>query len=91
MGKVKKLGQKKKDWWVYILECADKTLYTGLTNDLTKRLKDHSDSKIGAKYTRSRRPLRLVYKEKVKTRGAALSREIEIKKLKRGQKIDLVR
>ncbi len=77
-------------WTVYILECADKSLYTGITNDFEKRLKAHGDGK-GAKYTRGRGPLKLVYSETRRTKGAALKREIAIKGLKKAEKIALIR
>ncbi len=77
-------------YFVYILECADKSLYTGYTNDLTKRLKQHNDSKYGANYTKSRRPVILKYSEKFSTKSEALKREIEIKSWTRKQKINLI-
>lgn len=77
-------------YFVYILECADKSLYTGYTNDLTKRLKQHNDSKYGANYTKSRRPVILKYSEKFSTKSEALKREIEIKSWTRKQKLDLI-
>lgn len=75
---------------VYILKCADGTLYTGITNDLKKRLAAHNSGKTGAKYTRSRRPVKLVYSENKRTKSAALKREIAIKKLDRKHKISLI-
>jgi putative endonuclease len=75
--------------FVYILECADKTLYTGYTTDIARRVVEHNEAKVGAKYTRGRRPVRLVYSEKFSTRGEALSREADIKKLTRMEKIEL--
>lgn len=77
------------DWSVYILRCADGTLYTGVTNDVTRRLQAHN-SGHGAKYTRSRRPVELVYREPVPDRSAALRRELEIKALTREQKQSLI-
>jgi predicted GIY-YIG superfamily endonuclease/3-methyladenine DNA glycosylase AlkD len=74
---------------VYILECGDGSLYTGWTNDLTKRLERHNAGK-GGKYTRSRLPVRLVYLEHALSRGAALSREAEIKRMERKDKLDLI-
>ena len=81
---------KNKAWWVYILECADKTLYTGSTNDLTKRLKQHNESKLGARYTRIRRPVVLKYFERLDTLSEARSREIEIKSWRREKKLELI-
>ena len=75
---------------VYILECFDKTLYTGSTCDLEKRLHEHNNTKAGAKYTRGRRPVKLVHLEKFRTLSRARRREAEIKKLTRAQKEVLV-
>lgn len=75
-------------WFVYILECADRTLYTGITNNLDKRIKAHVDGK-GAKYTRGRGPLILRYTENHPTKGFALQREAVIKSLGRTQKLEL--
>ena len=72
--------------YVYILQCADGTLYTGWTTNLEKRLETHN-SKKGAKYTRSRTPVELFYYEEFQTKGEALSREAEIKKLPRSKKL----
>ena len=74
---------------VYILRCADGTLYTGCTNDLSRRLAAHNAGK-GAKYTRSRRPVELVYREEVPDKSAALRREAAIKGLSRGEKLALI-
>ena len=73
----------------YILKCADNTLYTGWTTDLEKRLKAHNQGK-GAKYTRSRRPVTLVYHEVFETKEEAMRREAAIKKLSRSQKERLI-
>ena len=70
---------------VYILECNDGTLYTGWTNDIDKRFKAHNDGK-GAKYTKGRRPLKLVYLEELETKSEALKRENEIKKMTKDKK-----
>ena len=77
-----------KQWILYILECKDGTYYTGITDDLERRLAAHSSGK-GAKYTRGRGPLALRYTERCADRSAALRRECEIKKLRREQKIQL--
>lgn len=74
-------------YYVYILLCSDSTLYTGYTNDIKKRIKIHNSGK-GAKYTRGRLPVQLLYKEILKTEGEAKSREFEIKKMKRNEKIE---
>lgn len=75
---------------VYILQCADKTYYTGITNKLEKRLVAHNTGKRGAKYTKSRRPVALVYQETITTKNDALRREWEIKKLTRKEKETLI-
>lgn len=76
-------------WIVYILRCGDGTLYTGCTNDLPRRLEAHRSGK-GAKYTRSRPPLELVYREEAPDRPAALRREAAIKRLDRRKKLALI-
>jgi putative endonuclease len=76
--------------YVYILECSDKTLYTGSTNNTEKRLREHNHTKAGAKYTRGRRPVKLVYVEACPTPSIALKREGEIKNLSRAQKLRLI-
>ena len=76
-------------WVVYVLRCRDGSLYTGMTNDLDRRLAAHRQGKGGA-YTRSRLPVRLVYTERRRGRGAALSREAAIKRLSRAAKLTLV-
>ena len=77
------------DYAVYILLCADGTLYTGSTNDVEKRLRAHQSGR-GAKYTRSRLPVCLVYQEAAVDKGTALRREAAIKKLSREQKLALI-
>lgn len=76
--------------FTYILECRDKTLYTGYTNDLVKRLFDHNNSKQGARYTKQRRPVKLLYCEHFATKSEALKREIHIKRLSREEKLKLM-
>ena len=78
-----------KQWVVYILRCRDRTLYTGITTDVQRRLADHRSGK-GAKYTRGRGPLELVYQERCESHSHALRREYQIKALKRSQKEDLI-
>ena len=75
--------------YCYILRCADGTLYTGWTNDLNKRLAAHNSGK-GAKYTRCRRPVELLYYEEFSTKEEAMSREWHIKKLSRDEKLQLI-
>jgi putative endonuclease len=72
-------------WWVYILECADGSLYTGIATDVARRLKQHEDGK-GARYTRGRGPLRLVHSEGCEDRSTALKREAAIKRLSADRK-----
>jgi len=80
-----------KPWWiVYVLRCADGSLYTGVTNDLDRRIATHRAGK-GSAYTRSRLPVRLVYTERRPNRGAAQSREAAIKRLPRAAKLALTR
>jgi putative endonuclease len=76
-------------WTVYILQCADGTLYTGITNDLARRVGEH-EAGTGAKYTRGRAPLTLVHSESHTTRGEALRREAAIKALSRNGKLRLI-
>lgn len=77
-----------KQWVLYILECRDGTLYTGITDDLQRRLKAHNAGK-GAKYTRGRGPVTLRYQELCADHSHALRREMEVKRLKRGEKLEL--
>lgn len=78
-------------FYTYILECSDGSLYTGYTVNLEKRLKEHNSGKHGAKYTRSRRPCKLVYFEEYQTKQEAMRREVAIKKLSRKEKLDLIK
>lgn len=78
------------DHFVYILKCADDTLYVGSTNDLAKRVIQHNTAKAGAHYTKIRRPVKLVYSEIVKTLIKARRREAEIKSWSRDKKIALI-
>lgn len=77
-------------WFVYILQCADGSYYTGITVDLDARTQAHNQKKTGAKYTRARRPVSLVYAESLDSRSQAQKREIAIKRLTRAQKISLI-
>lgn len=76
-------------WYIYILRCGDDTLYTGITDDVEKRFAAHCAGK-GAKYTRGRGPLALVYTEEAEDKSAALKREHAIKKLSRAEKLKLI-
>ncbi len=78
------------NYFVYILECSDKTLYTGITTDIQRRLQEHNNSQKGAKYTRLRRPVSLVYSERCDDRSSASKREYAIKKLKRVDKLGII-
>lgn len=77
-------------YFVYIVECSDKTLYTGIAKDLKKRVQEHNTLDKGAKYTRYRQPVKLVYSEKANGRSSASKREYAIKKLSRKEKLDLL-
>ena len=77
-------------WHVYMVRCSDGTLYTGITNDLEKRIEAHNNGKDGARYTRSRRPVSLVYSEEFSSKSSAMKRENEIKKLTRKEKEKLI-
>ena len=76
-------------WFVYMLRCGDGSLYTGCTNDLVRRVAAHQSGR-GAKYTRSRLPVSLVYREEAVDQSAALRREVAIKRLSRLQKFALI-
>ena len=76
-------------WYVYILRCGDNTLYTGITDDVDRRLAAHRAGK-GAKYTRGRGPLELAYQEEQPDKSAALRREYAVKQLSRGGKLALI-
>lgn len=78
-----------KPWQLYLLRCGDGTLYTGIAVDARKRLEMHRSGK-GAKYTRGRGPLKIVYVEQCDSHSAALRRELEVKKLSRAEKEDLI-
>ena len=78
------------NWFVYIMRCADGTLYTGITTDLARREQEHNSEKNGARYTRSRRPVVLVYSEEAENRSEASKREHAIKKLPLSGKMELV-
>lgn len=76
-------------WKVYVLRCRTGELYTGSTTDIERRVSQHNKGK-GAKFTRARLPVTLVYQERCKTKSLALRREIEIKAMKREQKLKLI-
>ncbi len=77
-------------FYVYIVECVDKTLYCGYTNNLEARINEHNNGKNGAKYTKTRRPVHLVFSENFESKSSAMKREYEIKQLSKLQKINLI-
>jgi putative endonuclease len=79
-----------RNWFIYILHCGDGTLYTGVTTDVERRLREHNHGPRGAKYTRARRPLALAYQEAAESRSAACRREWEIKQLSVAEKQRLI-
>ena len=78
-------------WQVYIVECIDKSLYCGITKDIVRRIYQHNNTKQGAKYTRSRRPVVLLWNRKISTRSQASSLEAAIKKLSRKKKLEIIK
>lgn len=77
-------------WFVYMVRCNDNTLYTGITTDLARRLAEHNTPTYGARYTRTRRPVKLVYSESAASRSDASKREFLIRKLSVGAKLKLI-
>ena len=77
-------------WFLYVVMCSDGSLYTGITKDVDRRIKEHNSSKKGAKYTRSRRPVKLVYKRNYHDRSSVSKAEYRFKKLNRKQKQDIL-
>ena len=78
-------------YYLYVLQCVDGTLYTGITTDLERRVVEHNNGKFGAKYTFSRRPVKLVYCEKFKNRSFASKREAQVKKMDKKEKLKLIK
>ncbi len=79
------------DWYIYIVKCSDQTLYTGITRDVKRRIEEHnSNDLLGARYTRCRRPVTLVYVEDAGSRSEATKREAAIKKLSKDKKNGLI-
>jgi len=76
---------------LYILKCADDTLYTGITVDLARRVEEHNTSKLGAKYTKCRRPVELLFSKSFRTRSAATKEEARVKKLSREEKLEIIK
>ena len=85
----KKKGRPPCSWFVYILKCGDGTLYTGITNDLARREAQHN-SGTASRYTRSRRPVKIIYQEPCRNRSAALKKEYAVKSLTRKGKEDYI-
>ena len=78
-------------WFVYVVRCADDSLYTGITTDIDRRIQEHNRATgKGAKYTRQRQPVVLVYSEQIDSRAAATRRELVIKRLSRAEKMRLI-
>ena len=77
-------------WWVYLLRCGDNSLYAGVTTDINRRVDEHNNSKLGAKYTRARRPVYLAYLEKACNKSIACKREYQIRHLPKIKKELLV-
>jgi len=77
-------------WFLYIIRCSDETLYTGITTDISRRLKEHN-AKKGAFYTKNKAPVKLVYQESMAGQSEARKREAAIKRLERPQKLDLIK
>lgn len=79
------------EWFVYMVRCADQSLYTGVATDVTRRVEEHNQSnQLGARYTRSRRPVELVYQELCESRSHACQREYALKQLNRRNKLALI-
>lgn len=79
-----------KAWFIYMLRCSDQSLYSGITTDITRRVLEHNTLKTGAKYTKGRRPVTLVYSEQTTSKSLASIRECELKKLSKKQKEELL-
>jgi len=77
-------------WYLYIILCADKTLYTGITTDTARRIEEHNNYQLGAKYTKGRKPVNLVYSKKFINRSEAAKEEWRIKQLTRQEKLTLI-
>lgn len=80
-----------KHWFLYVVRCCDSTLYTGVTTDLSRRVNEHNTSKRGAKYTKTRRPVDLMWSKGYNNRSEAQSAEYSFKKLSRKQKLDIIK
>lgn len=78
-------------WFVYIVRCSDGTLYTGITTNLEERIGQHNSKEGGAKYTKSRQPVKLVFSEQVESRSLATKRELAIKRMPKAKKVKLIK
>ena len=78
-------------YYLYLLSCADNTLYAGITTDVLRRLAEHNGSKKGAKYTAARRPVKLAYAKKFRSRSAVSKAEYQLKKLTLSEKLELIK
>ena len=78
-------------WWVYFLRCSDNSLYAGVTTDIHRRIREHNNSNLGAKYTRARRPVTLAYLEEAENKSAACKKEYQIRHLTKTQKEQLTK
>lgn len=78
-------------YYLYLVECIDKTLYTGITTDLDRRVEEHNFSKKGSKYIMARRPVKLVFSKEFKNRSTALKEEFRVKKLSREEKLIMIK
>ncbi|PIQ90699.1 MAG: hypothetical protein COV71_03245 [Candidatus Omnitrophica bacterium CG11_big_fil_rev_8_21_14_0_20_41_12] len=88
--KKKRKFRREGKFWVYIVECADKTYYTGYTNDLGRRINEHNHSQLGAKYLRKKLPVKLVYAQEYGFYKDAMLAEVDMKKLSRQKKISII-
>ena len=77
-------------WFLYVVQCSDGTLYTGVTTDIERRIREHNGSKRGAKYTRGRRPVKLIYVKDCRDRFEALREEYKFKSLSRKEKLKII-
>ncbi|MFL0811136.1 MAG: GIY-YIG nuclease family protein [Agarilytica sp.] len=77
-------------WFVYMVKCADDSLYTGITTDIERRIHDHNHNPRGARYTRGKRPVSLVYSQTAEDRSQATKQEMAIKKFSRAEKLALI-
>lgn len=80
----------KQPWFVYMLRCADGSLYSGITTDVVRRVQEHNTDQKGAKYTKARRPVQLMYQKRCKDRSDAATKEASLKKLTRKEKLNVI-